>query len=207
MRKPMIWIAGSVGAGIIGLAAWVALGLSGGPDAYRSDAMVNIDGADIGGPFALIDQTGKAVTDKTVLTAPSLVYFGYTFCPDICPIDVQIIVDAVDILADQGVAVTPVFITVDPERDTAAELAFYAEAMHPTMIALTGSQEAIRAAADAYKVYYQRVETPDSAAEYLMQHTGYTYLVTPDEGVIALFRRDFPPEKIAEDIAAILSRR
>ena len=162
-------------------------------------------GADVGGPFDLVDAAGRRMTEDEVLERPAIVYFGYTFCPDICPIDTQIMVEAVDILEKYGIDVRPVFITVDPARDTPQELAYYAEAMHPKMLALTGSEEDIRAAADAYKVFYNKVEMGGSATEYLMEHTGFTYLMTPEHGLAAVFRRDFPPEQIAADIQKVLA--
>ena len=201
MRIPMLAAAAALVLAIGGTGVFLAMQQ---PSAHMSPAMINSEGADIGGPFELTAHTGERMTDKQVIDRPALVYFGYTYCPDICPIDVQIMADAVEILDGKGIDVRPVFVTVDPERDTPKELSYYAEAMHPKMIALTGSVEEIRAAAEAYKVFYQRVEVPDSAAEYLMNHTGYTYLMTPQKGVTAVIRRDFPPEQIAADIAAVL---
>lgn len=202
MMKPVLAAAAIVALVIAGTAAWFAVQ----PDAqHLSKAMVNVDGADIGGPFELTAQTGERVTSETLIDGPTLIYFGYTFCPDICPIDTQVMVDVVDLLAERGISVKPVFVTIDPERDTPEELSYFAEAMHPGMVALTGSAEEIRVAADAYKVFYQRVDVEGSAAEYLMNHTGYTYLMTPEQGITALFRREFPPEQIADDIAKVLA--
>lgn len=201
MRIPMLAIAATLVIGIAGGGAYLALL---GPGQHMSPAMLNSKGADIGGPFELTAHTGERMTHAQVIDRPTLIYFGYTYCPDICPIDVQIMADAVQILDEKGIEVRPVFVTIDPERDTPEELSDYAEAMHPKMLALTGTTEEIRAAADAYKVFYQRVDVPDSAAGYLMNHTGFTYLMTPQKGVTAVFRRDFPPEQIASDIAAVL---
>lgn len=202
MRKPLLAISAALIAAIAGFGIYLALAPS---PAYISPAMINADGADVGGPFELTTHTGERVTAATLIDRPTLVYFGYTYCPDICPIDVQIMADAVSILDAKGIDVRPVFITIDPARDTVESLAFYAEGMHPKMIALTGAQDEIRAAADAYKVFYQRVDMPDSAAEYLMNHTGYMYLMTPGKGITAIFRRNFPPEQIAADIEAVLA--
>ena len=201
MRNPMLLAAVALVVAIGAGGAYLALAPA---KQYLSPAMINSQGAAIGGPFELTAHTGERMTDAEVIDRPALIYFGYTFCPDICPIDAQIMADAVSILEERGVDVRPVFITVDPERDTPKELAYYAEAMHPKMLGLTGSAEEIRAAADAYKVFYQRVDMPGSAAGYLMNHTGYTYLMTPEKGVTAVFRRDFPPEQIAKDIEAVL---
>ena len=202
MMKPVLAAAAILVLAIAGAAVWFAVQ----PDPrHLSKAMVNVDGADIGGPFELTAHTGERVTSATLIDGPTLIYFGYTFCPDICPIDTQIMVDAVDLLAERGIEVKPVFITIDPERDTPKELSYFAEAMHPEMVALTGSAEEVRIAADAYKVFYQRVDVEGSAAEYLMNHTGYTYLMTPEHGITALFRREFPPEQIADDIEKVLA--
>jgi len=170
-----------------------------------SPATVNIQGSAIGGPFTLTDHTGKRVTSAELFDGPTLIYFGYTFCPDVCPVDVAVMASAVDVLAERGFEVTPVFITVDPARDDPEAMAYYADAMHPTMIGLTGTEAEIKAVADAYKVYYERVNAPDSQAGYLVNHTTFTYMVMPD-GVRAAFRDGFPPEEIAGEVARILSR-
>jgi protein SCO1/2 len=195
-------LAGLVFVGLAAAAIFLTLKEPEGP---VSPAAVNIAGAEIGGPFALTDHTGRAVTSSDVIDGPTLIYFGYTFCPDICPVDVAVMAEAVDLLAEQGHEVTPVFITIDPARDTPEALTYYAEAMHPDMIALTGTEAEVKAAADAYKVYYQRVDLEDSEAGYLMNHSVFTYFVTPD-GLKALFRNNFPPDEMVGEIARILSR-
>ena len=202
MMKPVLSIAVILVVAIAGAAVWFAVQPT---PHHLSKAMVNVDGAEIGGPFELTTHTGEKITSDALIDGPTLIYFGYTFCPDICPIDTQIMVDAVDLLDARGIKVKPVFITIDPERDTPKELTYYAEAMHPRMIALTGTAEEVRTAADAYKVFYQRVDVEESAAEYLMNHTGYTYLMTPEHGITALFRREFAPEQIADDIEKVLA--
>jgi protein SCO1/2 len=202
MRAVVLVVAGALVAGIV---AFAVLTMFAGRPAELSPSMVNIEGADIGGPFELTAHTGERVSAEQLIEGPTLIYFGYTFCPDVCPVDTQIMAGAVDILAEQGIEVTPVFITVDPERDTPEALAGYAEAVHPQMIALTGTPDEIRAAADAYGVFYQKVEMEDSAAGYLMNHTSYFYLMTPEQGLVALFRRDVTPESLASDIARVLA--
>ncbi|MEM9098356.1 MAG: SCO family protein [Pseudomonadota bacterium] len=174
------------------------------PERPAPAAALNIGGADIGGPFTLVDHTGEERTSASLIQGPTLLYFGYTYCPDVCPIDTQVMVDIVDVLDEKGIQATPVFITVDPARDDVESMAIYAEIMHPKMIAMTGSDDQIATAAKAYKAYYQRVET-DSAADYLMNHSAYLYLVDPD-GLQAMYRRGFAPEEIAEDIAWVLDR-
>jgi protein SCO1 len=201
LRIAILSVTGALVAVIVAAAIWLALGER---PAELSPSMLNVDGAEIGGPFELTDQTGGRVTSDELIDGPTLIYFGYTFCPDVCPLDVQKMAQAVDILAERGVTVTPVFITVDPERDTPDELARWAAAVHPDLVALTGSADAIRAAADAYKVYYQKAEVEGSAAGYLMNHTSYFYLMTPGKGITAMFRHDVTPEGLAADIERVL---
>lgn len=142
--------------------------------------------ADIGGEFELVSETGETVTDEEVLDKPSLVYFGYTFCPDVCPFDAARNARAVELLAEDGYDVQPVFVTIDPARDTPEVLAEYTDYMHPEMIGLTGSEEQVKQAADAYRVFYsRRGEEPET---YLMDHSVFTYLVLPETGFATLFR-------------------
>ena len=152
--------------------------------------------ASIGGPFRLVNGFGNEVGDEDVLASPALVYFGYTFCPDVCPFDVARNAAAVDILEDSGHAVTPVFITVDPERDTPDVVAEYAAAFHPDMVGLTGSAEQVEAAAKAYRVYFNRHESDDEF--YLVDHSTFTYLALPGEGVVDYFNRGDTAELLAE---------
>ena len=202
MRNAVMTLGGLVFAGLAAAAIFMALKQPEGP---VSPAAVNIAGAEIGGPFTLTDHTGARVTSVGLIDGPALIYFGYTFCPDICPVDVAVMASAVDLLAEQGFEVTPVFVTIDPARDTPEALTYYAEAMHPRMIALTGTEAEVKAAANAYRVYYERVDLEDSAAGYLMSHSTFTYFVMPD-GLKALFRNNFPPEEMAGEIARILGR-
>ncbi|MEM9715128.1 MAG: SCO family protein [Pseudomonadota bacterium] len=155
----------------------------------------------IGGPFELTNQFGERVTDQEVITEPSLVYFGYIFCPDVCPFDVARNAEAIDILAERGISATPVFITIDPERDTVEEMNHYAAAMHERMIALTGTEEEIASAASAYRAVYQRRETDDPDF-YLVDHSTFTYFMDPD-GFQGFFRRTMTAEEIADEVECI----
>ena len=174
-------------------------------DVFADCRSSTVGGGDIGGPFTLVDETGATVTDKDVLAKPSLIYFGYTFCPDICPLDTARNADAVDILAEQGFDVTPIFITIDPARDTPEVVASFTENLHPKMIGLTGSEEQVKAASAAYKTYFrkQASEDPDF---YLMDHSTFTYLVLPQTGFVEFFRRDDTAEQMAERTACFLSQ-
>ena len=158
--------------------------------------------AAIGGPFELLAMDGSLVTEAEVIDRPALVYFGYTFCPDVCPFDVARNVLAIDILDEQGIDVRPVFISIDPERDTPEVMAGYAEDMHPKMMALTGSAEQVKAAAQAYKVYYAKGS--GEGEFYLMDHSTFTYLMHPGTGLATYFGRDATPEQMAEQAACLI---
>jgi protein SCO1/2 len=160
---------------------------------------------DIGGPFELVNADGETVTEADVITEPTLIYFGYTFCPDVCPFDVARNADAVDILADRGISATPVFISIDPERDTVDVMADYAANMHEKMIALTGSAEQIAAASAAYKTYYKAHQ--DGTDQYLVDHSTFTYLVLPEHGFVDFFRRDVSAEEMADRVACFVANK
>ncbi|MBR0698029.1 SCO family protein [Bradyrhizobium lablabi] len=156
----------------------------------------------IGGPFALTDQAGRVRADGDFRGKLMLVYFGFTYCPDICPTDLQAIALALDKLGGDADRVQPIFITVDPERDTAAHLADYVALFHPRLIGLTGSAEAIRKVADAYKVYYARVPLKDGS-DYTVDHTAYIYLMDRDGSYLGFF----PPGTSADRMVEIIKPR
>ena len=173
--------------------------------AQRFEACIegSVAGGNIGGPFELMDHRGRMVTDAQVLDQPALVYFGYTFCPDVCPMDVARNVVAVEILADAGLTVKPVFITIDPARDTVDYLADFVANNHPEMVGLTGTAEQIAKAARAYKVYYRKQPSQDEEY-YLMDHSSFSYLMVPGFGFIDFLRSDLPPEVVADRVACVL---
>ncbi|PKP70084.1 MAG: SCO family protein [Alphaproteobacteria bacterium HGW-Alphaproteobacteria-4] len=160
--------------------------------------------AAIGGPFTLVDKTGKTVTDKEVITKPSLIYFGYTFCPDVCPLDNARNAEAIYQLDDKNYDVTPVFISVDFIRDTPQSVGEFAEVMHPRMIGLTGSEAQIRAASTAYRTYFKMKE-PENNPYFLIDHSTQTYLTFPEPvGFQEYFNRDDTPEEMAGRIACFV---
>ncbi len=155
--------------------------------------------ASIGGVLPPVEHTGRRRDPDAPLGEPALVYFGYTFCPDICPLDVSYMSDAGYELDERGIAVTPVFVTIDPARDTAETLADFVVPFHPRMLALTGSDAEIAAAAAAWRVYYARGEGEDEY--YLMNHSAITYLADEDGDYVAHFSHGTPPDVIAEAVA------
>ena len=151
----------------------------------------------VGGPFALIDHTGAARSERDFRGKLLLIYFGFTYCPDICPTDLQNIGLALDQLGAVSDKVQPLFVTVDPERDTAAHLAQYVPMFHPRLIGLTGDASAIRAAADAYKVYYAKVSN-ERGDDYTVDHTAFTYLIGADGKYLGFLPPGTAPERIAD---------
>jgi len=156
-------------------------------------------GMALGGPFSLTDHTGRAVTEADFAGRFLLVYFGFTYCPDVCPTELGTVASALDLLDEAAERVTPVFITVDPERDTPAAMADYVGRFHPRMVGLTGTPEQVAAAARAYRVFYARVNRPEMS-QYLVDHSSFIYLVGPDGRVRGLFRPDTAPEAIAQAV-------
>ena len=154
----------------------------------------------VGGPFELTDHTGRVRTERDFRGQLTLVYFGFTYCPDICPTDLQAIGLALDKLGSDADRVQPLFVTVDPERDTAQHLAEYVPLFHPRLIGLTGSREAVRKAADAYKVYFAKVPTGKEASNYTVDHTAFIYLMDRDGNYLGFFPPGTTPDRMAEII-------
>ncbi len=183
---------------------WLKVVSSDDPFASCRQTAVAGGAATIGGPFTLVSETGETVTDADVITGPTLIYFGYTFCPDVCPMDVARNATAVDILEERGRMVTPVFISIDPERDTPKAVADFTDNLHPRMLGLTGTPEQVRAASTAYRTYFRKQDGAGDDPYYLVDHSTFTYLVLPERGFVEYFRRDVPPEMMADRISCFL---
>ena len=150
----------------------------------------------IGGPFALTDHTGKRRTEADFKGKLLIVCFGFTYCPDICPTDLQNIGLALDKLGSAAGGVQPLFITLDPARDTAEHLKDYVPMFHPRLIGLTGSAEEIGKAAEAYKVYYAKVPR-EKGADYTVDHTAFIYVIDAHGRYLGFL----PPDTNADRIA------
>jgi len=199
----MVRIAAIVAVVIVGVALIAMVFVTQVQDARTASCSATTVAGDLGGPFTLVNGASETVTDQQVITGPTLIYFGYTYCPDVCPLDVDRNAAAVEVLEERGKSVTPVFITIDPARDTPEVVRDFAAAMHPRMIGLTGSAEQIAQASKAYRTFYKA--HPPVEGEYLVDHSTFSYLVTPEDGFVEFFRRELTPEQMADKIGCFVS--
>ena len=184
---------------ILGAGAFLALSLHETPRGAAGTLLASA----IGGPFRLVDQDGKTVTDADLKGKWALVYFGYTHCPDACPTALNDIAIALDELGSKRSAVRPVFITVDPERDTPEVLKAYVTAFDAPILALTGTPEEVAQAAKGYRVYYAK--HPEAGGDYSMDHSSVIYVMDPEGRFTASFTHQSAPEEIAERLKKLLA--
>lgn len=167
--------------------------------AQKGAACSQLGKADIGGPFDLINQDGEAVNFQTYLGKPQLIYFGFGYCPDVCPMSLQKIGAAMDILGAQQAEIQPMLFSIDPERDTPESLKLYltAAGFPKNMVALTGSQEQVDAAIKTYRIFAKRVDDAQSAAGYTMDHASLFYLMDAQGEFVDIMGHDTTPPKMA----------
>jgi protein SCO1/2 len=158
----------------------------------------------IGGPFSLVGADGKPVTDRDFRGRYMLIFFGFTHCPDICPAELQVIAQALEQLGDKAKNVVPIFITLDPERDTPEAMANYVKSFGPNFVGLTGSPGAIATAAKAYRVAYAKVENKDSAGDYSVDHSALVYLMDPEGRYVTHFSYGLSADQMAEKLEKLL---
>src|SRR5262245_35203023 len=178
-------------AAVTGLSAlWLTRSLPEGPVASGTEL--------VGGPFSLTDQNGKRVTDQDFRGKYMLIFFGYTYCPDVCPSELQVMSAALDELGTDAEKIQPIFITIDPARDTPETLKVYVSNFHPRLIGLTGSEADIAAVAKAYRVYYAKAKTTENQPDYLMDHGTILYLMGPDGKFVKHFTYGTEAKGLAE---------
>src|SRR5215813_10091838 len=183
---------------VLGTGGYLALILRDNPQGVAGSPLAGA----IGGPFQLVDQNGKTVTEADLRGKWSLIYFGYTHCPDACPTALNDISIALSELGPKRDAVRPVFITVDPERDTPETLKAYVTSFDAPILALTGSAEQIAQAAKGYRVYYAK--HPEKGDDYSMDHSSVIYVMDPEGRFTASFTHESTPEQIAERLKKLL---
>lgn len=170
------------------------------------DAVTSSGTALVGGPFELTDQDGKRVTDRDFLGSYMLIFFGFTYCPDVCPSELQVMSAALDELGSEAARVAPVFITIDPERDTPDVMKQYVSNFHPSMVGLTGSAEDIRKVASAYRVYYARQPGKENDPDYTMDHSTILYLMGPDGKFLTHFTYGTDAKALALNLRNAISQ-
>ncbi len=196
-KKPIMRILITVSLLIVAVLVWMSyLKKEETPTAAQSSRAL------IGGSFELVNHKNESVTSQDFLGKYMIVYFGYTYCPDVCPMDLQIMSDALSYLEPEKLEqLTPVFVSVDPERDTPEVMAEYVNYFHEDLIGLTGTVEQIEQIKKAYRVYAAKA---DDSADYLVDHTAYTYLMDKQGKFLQHFNHGEYPEIMAEKIASLI---
>ncbi len=202
MTKLLLAVAAAIALSAFGLSGWILI------DRLTQEKTISGEGviavpANTGGPFQLISNENKTVTQDAFKGKYALVYFGYSFCPDVCPTGLQNVAAGIDKAGDKGKNVVPVFITVDPERDTPDQLAQYVELFHPRMVGLTGDEAKIKDVAKKFRVYYALRKDIDKE-NYPVDHSSFTYLMDPNWKLIAVFRHNATPDNFAAALKQIL---
>ena len=193
--------------GLLVLALVLVIGIAG-RGLLRGDDVADTAPVDIGGPFTLVDQDGRVWTEKDLLDRISVIFFGYTYCPDVCPTKLADIGLALDQLSPAELEnVLPVFITVDPDRDTRELVGEYVSYFHPKMVGLTGSFDQTDAAAKQYRAYYKYVDRVPGNEDYLVDHSSITYVMGPDGRFMRHFSYGTGPDDMAAGLRAILKER
>ena len=172
----------------------------------QSGPVTSTGQANVGGPFTLVNQDGETVTEKSFLGTPHLVFFGFTYCPDVCPMGLQQMGAALDELGRDASKIQPILISLDPERDTPELMAQYvtANGFPENLIGLTGTPEQVDVAVKAYRVYSKKVSLGDDADDYTIDHTSYIYLMDENGKYAAVFTKHDSPETIAAQIKPYL---
>ncbi|MBN66366.1 MAG: SCO family protein [Rickettsiales bacterium] len=184
-----------ISVSVAGLLAWTLT-----PNSNGLPSDTSYGEAAIGGAFTLTDHNGNVVTDKDLLGKYSLVFFGFTHCPDICPTSLLIISNVLEQADVPSEQITPVFISVDPERDTPETMAKYVSHFHPSLIGMTGTDEQIKQVTDAYKVYYAKVQQENSALGYSVDHSGFIYLMDPQGKYVTHYPHNVTQQALTESL-------
>ena len=183
----------------VGLVAWLTIAKTE-RERPNNRGVTGVVAQDFVPRYSLLNQDGNRVTEKDFAGGYQLIYFGFTFCPDICPMELQKMVLALDALPEDIAAqITPMFFTVDPVRDTPQVMKQYLSNFSDRFIGLTGTEEEIDVAIDGFKVYAARIEDPNFS-DYLMDHSSYIYFIAPNGDLIALYKKDDSAEYVAKAI-------
>lgn len=203
-ERKILLVATSLALALL-IGGWLMLRQAQGDDRFADCRETVVSGGTgaLGGEFTLVDTESREVTSAEILDRPALLYFGYAQCPDVCPLDNARNSEAAALLQSEGHDVLPVFVTVDPKRDTVEAMKDYAQVFDPPLVALTGSEAQIDQAAKAWRVYYN-LHDDGTDPYYLVDHSTYTYLVLPEDGTVEIFSRDTAPDDMAERVGCFI---
>ena len=192
-------------AGLFLLTGWLFLQRGEEGDRFAQCRSTNVAGGmeAFGAPFTLTNQDGERVTDQQVFTKPSILYFGYTYCPDVCPLDTARNASAVELLKQQGYDAQGVFLSVDPARDTPEVVKDFTQSISPDLIGLTGTREETDGVSKGWRNYY-KLQNEDDPEYYLVDHLTHSYLVLPNVGTVEFFDRAMTPDDMAQRTACFL---
>lgn len=188
------------GVAAVAVAASTIVGASDRFSACRTSSPENA--SQVGAPFELVSETGATLTDTDVFTKPTIVYFGYTFCPDVCPLDNARNAEVEYLLEQQGKDIQTVFISIDPQRDTPEVMAAFTDFFHSEMLGLTGTQEQVDALAASYGAFYEIRDPEDEF--YLVDHSTFSYFVLPNLGFVDLIGRGEYADEVADRLSCII---
>lgn len=160
----------------------------------------------VGGPFTMVNHKGQTVTDKDFRGRPMLLFFGFTFCPDICPTELQVMTAAIADMGELGKDIQPILVSIDPARDTPDVLASYVLNFGDNVIGLTGTEQQVAAMAQAYRVFYSKQDNPKDSANYLMDHSSIVYLMGPDGKFLKHFSYTTDAKALAAGLKTALGR-
>jgi protein SCO1 len=205
MKKRLLILALSVVAGLA--VAFLAVQVQKRPPGKIADenALIAVTDDAFGGPFTLTDHNGKRVSEKDFTGKYRLIYFGFTYCPAICPTELSKITAALNTLGDKGKDIQPLFITIDPERDTPEKMKSYVSLFHPKLIGLSGSPDEIKSVLKGYKIYAAKRQD-ESMSDYTMDHSSYIYLIAPDDRLLHIFKMEDKADVMADIIARWLAQ-
>ncbi len=202
-RFALIAAAALLGLILAGIAFYVQKNGALTPDGPQS--LIAVTSNAFGGPFTLTDHNDKTVTEKDFAGKYRLIYFGFTFCPAICPTELSKITSALKTLGDKANLIQPIFITVDPERDTPEKMKDYISLFHPSLIGLSGTPEQIKKALKGYKIYAAKREEP-GMTEYTMDHSSFIYFIGPDDRLLHIFKMEDNAQTMAEIVSGWIAQ-
>lgn len=201
--RPIMIIFAALGVLVGAISAFYIFGLPQFDTAQRNQKVVGM--AKIGGPFTLVDHTGKTVTDQDFHGKKMLIYFGFTHCPDICPGSLQVVSNALEQLGKKADKITPVFITVDPERDTPEHLAGYVKSFHPRFVGLTGDPKTVaNIVKKTFRIYAKKVQDKDQPNTYTIDHASLIYLMDEHGAFEKFFPHPTSADKLAKQLTPYL---